>query len=396
MPTLYYYNNTTSTWEPAIVGEIGATGPQGATGPAGSGSTGATGVAGVDGATGATGAIGNTLLANLDANGFFISNAANITANYFVGVATDVVVEAVNNNYSYHVVLTTGPGDTTLHNDADDNFQYNPQDGVLTVTRVDTQYLSVLNSVLSNLIPFDSVPLTLGNATNPWNDLYLSNSTIYLGNATISANGNSIVVDSITVNDGNIGIIGNIASINLDGNVSNVLAGDGTWIAAGGGGNANTGNVTFDNINIIGTGNLHLQPDPANTGSYLDIFLSSGPDLHLVASAAANLILGKDDGPNVMTSWDGNVYVQSWNTGSNTQGGVWNFGEDGTTTFPTLTVDLHNGGNQTAQTLQFGDPNQQAIITGPTPALNDNAQRLIIQGQRGNGTGEASPVPLPR
>ena len=32
MPTLYYYNNYTSQWEPAIVGAEGATGP---TGPSG-------------------------------------------------------------------------------------------------------------------------------------------------------------------------------------------------------------------------------------------------------------------------------------------------------------------------------------------------------------------------
>jgi hypothetical protein len=63
----------------------------------------------------------------------------------------------------------------------------------------------------------------------------------------------------------------------------------------------------------------------------------------------------------------------------------WKFNPDGSTIFPTLTVDLHNGGTQNAQTLQFGDNTQQAIITGPTPSADVNAQRLIIQGQRGNG-----------
>ena len=70
----------------------------------------------------------------------------------------------------------------------------------------------------------------------------------------------------------------------------------------------------------------------------------------------------------------------------------WTFGANGVTVFPTLTVDLHNGGNQTGQTLQFGDPNQQAFITGPAPATDVNAQRLIIQGQRGSGTGEGGDV----
>ena len=331
MPTLYYYNNTTSTWEPAIVGEIGATGPQGATGPAGSGSTGATGeigatgltgatgagtdgatgATGVDGATGATGpagtngtdgatgstgpqgatgAIGNTLLANLDANGFFISNAANITANYFVGTATNVDVEAVNNNYSYHVVLTTGPGDTTLHNDADDNFQYNPADGILTVNRIDTDFLEVQNSVITNLIPFDSLGLSLGNATNPWQDLYLTNSTIYLGNATISANGNSIVVDSIVSNTitigGNVGNVGNIAVLNLNGNSSQVLAGDGNWVAQTGGGGGNLGNLQVNGTTLeIANGASETTLTIGNGPAGLTMNQDSGSDAYLRLSA---------------------------------------------------------------------------------------------------------------
>ena len=67
---------------------------------------------------------------------------------------------------------------------------------------------------------------------------------------------------------------------------------------------------------------------------------------------------------------------------------------DGTFTVPTLTTYLHNGNDQTAQTLKFGDSNQQVIITGPTPATNQDAQRLIIQGQRGFGTGEGGDVYL--
>jgi hypothetical protein len=82
----------------------------------------------------------------------------------------------------------------------------------------------------------------------------------------------------------------------------------------------------------------------------------------------------------------GNVTI----TSNGTQ--TWTFAQNGTVGFPTLTTDLHNGGNQSAQTLQFGDPNQQVIITGPTPDANINAQRLIIQGQRGNGTGEGGDV----
>jgi hypothetical protein len=179
-------------------------------------------------------------------------------------------------------------------------------------------------------------------------------------------------VGNVTITGGNNG---EVLSTDGDGNLS------WTTVSAG----ANIGNVTFDDINIIGTGNLNLQPDPANASSYLDIFISSGPDIHIVASQSANLILGKDDQSNVMTSWDGGVYVQSWDTGTGNVGGIWAFGGDGTTTFPTANVDLHNGGVQSGEVLQFGNPNLQSIITGPTPSANVNAQRIIIQGQSGNG-----------
>jgi hypothetical protein len=105
------------------------------------------------------------------------------------------------------------------------------------------------------------------------------------------------------------------------------------WVAAAPSAGISTGNVTFNNINVIGDGNLHLQPDPANAGSYLDIYLTAGPDLHLVASAAASLILGYDNGPNVKIGGaDGNVTIQSWDVSNNTQGGVWTFGADGNLT----------------------------------------------------------------
>jgi hypothetical protein len=70
----------------------------------------------------------------------------------------------------------------------------------------------------------------------------------------------------------------------------------------------------------------------------------------------------------------------------------WYFSPQGKVYFPNLSVDLHNGGVQTGQVLQFGDESYQAIITGPTPTGNNNAPRLIIQGQKGSGTGEGGDV----
>jgi hypothetical protein len=92
---------------------------------------------------------------------------------------------------------------------------------------------------------------------------------------------------------------------------------------------------------------------------------------------------------------DGGLYVgMNENAVANVAAPSWRFNPNGTTIFPTLEVDLHNGGVQTGQVLQFGDTGQQAIITGPAPAVDTNAQRLIIQGQVGNGTGEGGDVYL--
>jgi len=64
-----------------ITGADGATGPIGATGVAGAdGATGPQGIAGADGATGATGSFSGNLTANINGQGFSISNVGNISA----------------------------------------------------------------------------------------------------------------------------------------------------------------------------------------------------------------------------------------------------------------------------------------------------------------------------
>jgi hypothetical protein len=317
MPTLYYYNNATSSWEPAIVGEIGATGPQGATGPAGSGSDGATGATGEIGATGATGA------------------------------GTDGATGATGTAGTDGATGVAGPTGAT---------------GLTGATGVFS------GEVTSDLIPNANITYDLGNNTNRFKDIYLANSTIYLGDATLSANGNSIVVDSITVTNGNVGTVGNIASLNLDGSNSNVLYGNGVFAAVAGG-NANTGNVTFDNINVIGTGNLHLQPDPANAGAYLDIYLTAGPDIHISGGSGYSgaVILGTDEEANVAILPGGNVAIQAGNV-SGTQ--TWTFDTTGNLTLPLGSIVYETN-------IPDGALSGSAIALQPIGGTTANQQLLI-------------------
>lgn len=69
-------------------------------------------------------------------------------------------------------------------------------------------------------------------------------------------------------------------------------------------------------------------------------------------------------------------------------------GGGGGTSFQIITVDLHNGGVQNAQVLQFDNTSYQSVITGPTPASGNNSQRIIIQGQRAQGNAEGGDVYL--
>jgi hypothetical protein len=120
------------------------------------------------------------------------------------------------------------------------------------------------------------------------------------------------------------------------------LYGNGVFAAVAGG--ANTGNVTFNDINVIGTGNLHLQPDPANAGAYLNIYLTAGPDIHISGGSGYSgaVILGTDEEANVAILPGGNVAIQAGNV-SGTQ--TWTFDTSGNLTLPgnTFAVNYANG-----------------------------------------------------
>jgi hypothetical protein len=170
------------------------------------------------------------------------------------------------------------------------------------------------------------------------NNVIYSNIGVVINNSDLT-NGQTAGMSIPIQGDGN-----SVSLYNTYGNVT-LLAGN-----IGNSQNVQTWSFGADgNMNIpgaiVGNGNLNLQPDFTNAGAYLDVFLSSGPDVHLVASQSANLILGKDNQSNVMTSWDGNVYIQSWDNNTNTQGGVWSFGGDGNLTLPgnTSSINYANG-----------------------------------------------------
>ena len=173
-----------------------------------------------------------------------------------------------------------------------------------------------------------------------------------------------------------------------------------------------SGQIAFSGVQIRGkaaegkTGLIKLVPNTTfeghsflDNGQFVQIYPTNqfdAPHIHIAAGTGAasegDIFLG-DDNKHIQVNHNGTVSIQSYNTDSYSTYN-WSFNTDGSMEFPWIQTNLHNGGTQSAQTLKFGNPGQQVVITGPTPETNYNAERIIIQGQRGLGTGEGGDVYL--
>ena len=177
-----------------------------------------------------------------------------------------------------------------------------------------------------------------------------------------------------TANWANVNPILSDGEMGYDINTNEIRIGDGStdWTGlsgntiGGGGGAASTGNVTFSDTNIIGTANLRLQPNVTESGSYLDVYLTVGPDIHL-ASSDGTFILGGDSGANVRIGTDGNVQIQAQNGVS---AYTWTFGTDGNLTLP-------QGGTVTEANVGLADA---LILTPANVSYPDQQLRIYSTG----------------
>jgi hypothetical protein len=251
-------------------------------------------------ATGGNGTYGDSnvvsLLSAFGSN--TIVTTGNVTANYFNGVATDVLVEAVNNNYSYHMAFVTGAGDTTLHMDNDDNLQYNPSDGTLTATRVDATYVLA--------------------------DLQFSN-----GYPAANVTG-----------------LGNIATINLTGSNANVLYGNGVFAAAAGGGNISELVNGNNSLVLDGDGNIVLEGTPSGNAINRGLVWDYGANANGV-----NSTIRQDNGGLTVRAWtengggaNGYSAPVTIVTNQDAAAKAWEFDGQGNLTVPTGSINSINDG----------------------------------------------------
>ena len=168
--------------------------------------------------------------------------------------------------------------------------------------------IKISGTVEGNLIPSVSNTYSLGNGTNYWKDLFLSGTTITIGDQTISANTNGVALSNTAFlttlsvsGNANVGNLGTAGLIVATGNVTggNLTTG-GAVVATGnvsGGnlttagalsvtGNANIGNIGTAGL-VVATGNV--------TGGNLTTggIVTATGNIETSANVVTDLIVGK-------------------------------------------------------------------------------------------------------
>jgi hypothetical protein len=306
---------------------------------------------------------------NLGASSAFTFNTAsnvlsvvgNVAGTYFIGngaLLTGIAAGYGNTNVA--VYLASGTDSSNIVTTANVTGGNVLTSGMVSATgniigsNIVGGNLSVGGNVLSNLLPVSNITYDLGSSTQRWRDLWLANSTIYLGNAQISANATALTITnpaggttvlqgstpSITGNTvsasgnitgGNVLTSGLISATSTITSAANITGGNlltGGLISATG--NVTGGNVTTSVLNavsgnlLVGTsaGNINIVPTTGNivlssgntyinnvkypvqngdaaSKDYVDTMISSGIAYHQAVYAATTTTLATTTGGSI-------------------------------------------------------------------------------------------------
>jgi hypothetical protein len=217
-----------------------------------------------------------------------------------------------------------------------------------------------LNGSIGNVIPLANISYSLGNATNQWLDLWVSNATIYMNSVPITLGaGNVLTVagNNVVTTSGDATGLGNIA---FDGNnIYNINgAGEGILISSNKGGGLDgeiylpykeeTVNLTITNYgaNIVlaiqgshawqfdTTGNLTLPGGGVIGDTYGDNANAAG----LAAGPTGYAIINSYDRAQFIQVDDSNVYI---GTSYGDSDWVWTFDPAGNLTLPSNTANIN-------------------------------------------------------
>ena len=306
------------------------------------------------------------------------------TRNYVAGVTGQYLVTGTNASEFINTGLLGVVGDqTTTANAA--VVAYLDGDGGLT-TAGSAYGVSMKNSTPGSGFDYgldlQFINLNVAGTTTPFKqaDIRFNNGVELVANTAnnISIDAN-VTVGNITANN-----LGNISSINIDGSNSNVLYGNGVFAAVAGG-NANTGNVTFDDNIVIGTGDeygfsglyLAVGPDSIANGTvqYLRVRGGDAPT-HIHLDTGNNQFYDQyfgDDTKYVKLELGdaGNVVVGTVDANGNPYS--WSFTSDGNLILAGGNSVIQSIANSSLDTL---NPNVSTMVL--TPDSGYNSQALVL------------------
>jgi hypothetical protein len=216
------------------------------------------------------------------------------------------------------------------------------------------------------------------------------------GNITTTANisggfilGNVAFATGIPATYGNANVVANLAAlgsnpVNTTGNITaNYFLGNIEGL------NGNISGLTATNLDVVNISARDSSGVNIGAGGYNNLVVL--PDEVLIQNVPL-IVAG-----NILSTVAGGLNITA-NTVANGVAQTWNFGTDGSTIFPTLTVTRGDRtGTLTGQTLLFGDSTQEAIISTPdgTNDINDSQRFVINPGKGADGTtGEGGDIYL--
>ena len=215
---------------------------------------------------------GNLTAANASLGNLATANFVNVSSNLQVSGNANIVLDLQGNtaNFSGNIsALNANLGNLGIAN------FINVSSNLNVTNTANVGNLNVTSKVTSNLIPSVSNTYTLGNATNMWKDLFLSGTTIYLGEQNISSN-----VTTISVSN-DFGANNFFATNNVSANGN---------IYANAGGSAGYVYANFANVqsNLYVGGNANI----VNTLTAANIKDTNLANTQLVFANAANTLTG--------------------------------------------------------------------------------------------------------
>ena len=388
--------------------------------------TAAANVTGANLITTGLGSFGTTVSATGNVTGGNLTSNANISGSnlYLSSLTANRVIFANTNgqlittqNFTYDGVTANIQGALIVDNVELDSNSVSSTVGNLSLETPAGSFVSIPGNILisgditGNLLPSANITYNLGSPTRRWNDIYLANSTIYLGNSQISANATSLILTTpqgsqvefsgTTANisagtitatgNANVGNLGTAGQVTATGNITGgnlTTAGLTSTATLSASGNANVGNLgTAGLITVTGNVNAGGFSTAGNvTGSYFlgNVACASGIFTTKIfnGTSEANMV---SSGGNMAISIGGTSNVMVVSTGGANISGT--LGATGNITGGNLSGTLLTGTLATA-----AQPNVTSVgtLTSLTASGNVSGGNLVTTGTVSTGTLTAS------